>query len=299
MSITLNPGRVLLDEPAESYYRRELAMANYTGLKLISRKSPAHFKHWVEDPDADVVTPALAFGKALHCAILEPEVFARSYCILPADAPDRPTQAMLNAIKRSGSSQARIDWWSDWNAIHGAKTVLSAADYDRVQGMAESVRRHPMVGPALASAKREVTLRWSETVTLEDGTEVEVPCKARIDVWDDELMFFADPKSCESAHPHDFANAVAGYGYHIQHWHYGRGAEACGIPLKAFLFLAIESKAPYVCAAWPIDPAAEELGEKKRDAAMHTLARCLHTGQWPGYSDTLTPLSLPGWAFYD
>lgn len=299
MSLTVNPGRVILDESPEIYYRRELAMANYSGLKIIQRKSPAHFKHYIEQPEAEVETAAKRFGKALHCAILEPDVFVRTYCILPADAPDRPTAAMLNAIKRSGNSQARIDWWADWSAEHGHKQVLTATDYDRVQGMAESVRRHPMASAMLAGGKREVTLRWSETVTLEDGTEIEVPCKARIDLWDEELAFFADPKSCQDASPRGFANAVASYGYHMQHAHYGEGAKACGIDLNAFLFLAIESEAPYVCAAYPIDPAAEERGYQLRDAAMHTLARCLHYGTWPGYSDTLTPLSLPGWAFYD
>lgn len=291
-------GRLILNEAPERYYRRSLTVANNTGLKIIDERSPAHFKHWVEHPDADRETPALRFGKALHCAVLEPVVFDRTYCILPADAPDRPTQAMLNAKNPSASSLARMDWWAAWTAEHGDKTVLTASDYDRVLGMAESARRHPIAAGMLAGGKREVTLYWTEDVELPDGTVVAIECKARVDLWDEELAFFMDLKSTLDASAEGFGRSAVNYRYHVQHCHYGEGAKACGLDLRAFLFLAIESEPPYVCAPHTLPVALEEKGYELRDRSLRKQAACILSNTWPGYNDTgIITTAAPGWAF--
>lgn len=291
-------GRILLREPAEAYHARRLDEVNNSGMKVLDTRSPAHFRHWVEEPDAQRETPALRFGKALHSAVLEPDSFARIYCVLPWDAPDRPTRAMLEAKgKRSPNSEARIAWWSQWDADHPGSIVLAASDYDRIQRMAESARRHPIAAGMIEGGHREVTLRWSEPVELEDGTIVWLDCKARVDLWQPDLRFFMDLKSTDDASPEGFARSVTSYRYHVQHCHYVEGAKACGIDLRAFVFLAIESEAPYVCAPYVIDAAAEERGYQLRERAMRKQAECVRAGKWPGYSDTITELTLPGWAF--
>lgn len=291
-------GIILLDEPAEVYHQRVLGVANCGGLKIIDQQSPAHYAHWIADPEAGIETPALRFGKALHCAVLEPDVFARTYCVLPQDAPQRPTDAMRNAKTPSESSVARVEWWDSWDAEHAGAIMLSAADYDRVQGMAASARRHPVTAAMLDGGQREVTMRWTEAVELPDGDVVDVPCKIRVDVWHKSLRYFMDLKSTADASPEGFSRSVASYRYHVQHCHYSEGAKACGIDLRAFLFLAIESVAPFVVAPYGIDAAAEERGYQLRERAMQRLAVCTRANLWPGYSDQVTELSIPGWAFY-
>jgi len=293
-------GRVILDEPAEHYHGRHLNEVNNSGMKVIDTRSPAHFAHWVADPEAGVETPALRFGKALHCAVLEPDRFDADYCVLPAGAPDRPTAAMLNAKNPGASSLARQAWWSDWEAVHGQQIILAAADYERIRGMAESAHRNPVTAGLITAGHREVTLRWEEVVELPDGRMVPMQCKARIDNWLPELAMFVDVKSTADASPDAFGKSVASYRYHVQHCHYGEGAKACDVPLDHFVFLAIESEPPYVCEPYRIDAAAEERGYQLRDRAMQKQAQCLADGRWPGYSDgiTIPSLSLPGWAFY-
>lgn len=293
-------GRVILDEPGEVYYRRALDEVSNSGMKVIDTRSPAHFAHWVADPDAGAETPALRFGKALHCAVLEPERFALDYCVLPAGAPDRPTAAMLNAKNPGASSLARQAWWSDWDAAHGGQVILSAADYDRIRGMADSAHKNPITAGLISGGHREMTMRWEEVVDLPDGRVVPMQCKARVDNWLPELAMFVDVKSTADASPEAFGKSVASYRYHVQHCHYGAGSKACGISIDYFVFLAIESEPPYVCAPYRIDAAAEERGYQLRDRAMQRQAQCLADGQWPGYSDgaSISSVSLPGWAFY-
>lgn len=54
---------------------------NCSGLKLISSKTPAHFKY--QQSEQRKPTPAMIIGSAVHCATLEPEAFNERYIVAP------------------------------------------------------------------------------------------------------------------------------------------------------------------------------------------------------------------------
>lgn len=278
------------NEAPETYYQRRLDEASASGLKQMLR-SPAHFKHWCEHPDNDKQSPALTFGRAMHCAVLEPDVFARTYMILPADAPQRPTAAMLGAKKRSPESEARCAWWAAWDADNAGKIMLSASDYDRVQGMADSARSHPIARGLLAGGQREVTFRWQD-----EGTGLD--CKARADLYAPG-EFLLDLKSCRDASLEGFGRAVASYRYSLQLSHYLSGIRATGDAIRWFVFLAIESEAPYVCQPHILGPRTEQLGFDLRSRAITLQAECVRMGRWPGYSEGLMETEAPAWAHFE
>ena len=292
MNAALQPaaGRIILDEAPEVYYQRSLDVANSTGLKIIDGRSPAHFKYWVDHPEDEHDTPAKLFGKAFHCSTLEPDVFTRTYAVLPHDAPARPTAAMLKAAKPSPSSLERQDWWRNWEAKNGSRIVLPAEDYDRAQRMADSVRAHPVAAGLIVGGHREATLRWTDQ-------ETGVACKARID----NLIpkeFMVDAKSCIDASPEGFARAAASYRYDAQAAHYMDGARECGEPVDYYIVLAVESEPPFVCVPYYFGHVEEQRGWALRQRAIRKQAECLRTGEWPGYSNTLTQLTFPTWAHY-
>lgn len=282
-------GCVLLDEAPEVYYQRRLDEANASGLKLMLR-SPAHFAAWVADPSADKSSPALEFGRAFHMATLEPDVFDRSYVVVPADAPRYPTAAQWNAAKSSPDSLAAKDWWREFNEANAGKERLALTDYERARRMAESVREHPVAAGLLVGGDREVTFRWRDE-------ETGVACKARADLYlgGEYLM---DLKSCRDASHDGFARAVTTYQYSVQQAHYVSGIKACGDNIRWFLFLCVETDFPYVCQPYILDARAEELGFNLRTKAIKRQAECLRTGRWPGYSDEIAELSLPSYAYY-
>lgn len=279
------------DEPASDYYVRRLDEASASGLKQLLR-SPAHFKHWVENPDADKSSPALDFGRAFHMAVLEPERFASAYALPPANAPRYPTDAQWNAKgKRSPESQAAVDFWRDWNAENKGRERLSASDYDRIQGMAASVMAHPVARGLVQGGDRETTFRWVDE-------ETGIACKSRADLYASG-EFLMDLKSCRDASPDGFARAVATYGYATQQAHYVDGIRSNGDAIRWFVFLAVETEAPYVCQPHLLDARAEQHGFDQRQRAMRRLQNCLQTNHWPGYSDRLNELALPAYAFYN
>lgn len=289
------PVGVFPDEPAETYYVRRLDEASSSGMKVLDGKSPAHFKYWVENPDDDEESAALAFGKAFHCATLEPDVFDLTYAVLPEDAPQKPTAAMLAAYAKgtSGdSSKARIEWWQAWDADNVGRILLTAANYEKVRRMGESIRAHPVASGLILAGQRELTMRWVDEKTG-------VQCKARADLYDRDFGFLLDLKKTVSAHPEDFARSIIKYRYHVQHAHYADGARVLDLPLKHYVLLACEDVEPYVCAPYHIDAHAEMRGFEIRDRALERQAECLRTGKWPGYAERIRELTLPAYAFYD
>lgn len=278
-------------EAPERYYVRRLDEASASGLKQLNR-SAAHFAHWCRTPDDDKESAALTFGRAFHCATLEPDVFGRTYAVSEANAPPYPAARSWNAKgKRTPDSQAAVDYWTAWNANNPGRIRISRGDYDKARRMADSVRAHPVAAGLLVGGDREVTMRWTDPDTG-------IRCKSRKDLY---LRgeFVMDLKSCRDASAEGFARAVTAYSYDLQEAHYVEGAKQCGdLYLRHFIFLAVESEAPYVCQPYILDPAAEERGWNLRQRAIRRQAECLKTGRWPGYSDQLTELTLPAFAFY-
>lgn len=274
--------------PAD-YYPRHLNEASASGLKQMLR-SPAHFREWVTNPDADKTSPALEFGKVLHCAVLEPEVFAREYIVEPKDAPAYPQARSWASAKSAPDVERAKDFWRTWEADHKGMTRVSVADYDKVRRMADSAMSHPVARGLLVGGQREITFSWSDEATGID-------CKARADLY---LPgeFLMDLKSCRDASPEGFARAVASYCYDVQQANYLAGIRANGDSIRWMVFLAIESEAPYVCQPYILDVRAEERGWNLRQRALTKQAECLRTGRWPGYSEALNELALPAYAYY-
>lgn len=306
MNAQLQPapqGRVIYDEPAEVYYERRLDVANNSGLKIIDERSPAHYRYWVENPDDDKDGEYFDFGKLFHCAALEPDMVDARFGFTPNDAP-RDLRHLRNAKAPSKSTLESIAWWDDWEASNAGRIMVPVSSMDTARRMGDSLRSHVLRIPTergaitirgdelLAMCRREVTYRWTDPRTG-------VACKSRADLECGELAFGADLKSAIDASPEAFARAVARHRYHQQHVHYCDGAQAAGTPWRDFLFPVVEKNPPYVAAVYIIPAMAEERGRALRDRAMDTLARCLRDDHWPGYTNTITELNLPAWAYYD
>ncbi len=284
------PNRVILDEAPATYHQRRLDEASASGLKQMLR-SPAHFAHWCKTPDDDKESDALTFGRAFHCATLEPAVFIRTYAVVERGAPRYPTAAQWNAKgKRAPDSQAAVDYWTEWNANTAGRIRMSQTDYDRARWMADSARAHPVAAGLLTGGDREVTLRWQDE-------ETGLGCKARADLYAPG-EFLMDLKSCRDASAEGWGRAVASYHYDLQQAHYIEGVRRNGDAIRWFVFLAVESEAPYVAQPHVLDARAEERGWNLRQQAIKRQAECFKAGRWPGYSDELIETSLPTWAFY-
>ncbi len=156
--------------------------------------------------------------------------------------------------------------------------------------MVAALRAHPTASALLfGEGVSEITIKWTDP-------ETGIVCKSRGDRYVGELRTCVDLKTTEDAGPAGFAKSCASYGYHRQQAFYEDGFAAVGEPLDAFVFVAIEKRAPYLIGVYALDADAVGLGREWARRTLGTLAGCIERGDYPGYSEEIETLSLPRWA---
>ena len=260
--------------PPAVYYVRELGVASKSALDKL-HKSPAHYRSWVEGVEEEP-TPALVFGSALHCAVLEPSRFGDLYVFQPSDLGDGRTKE--GRAKREAFA-----------AEAAGRTVLTAADGARLQAMTRRLHVDRVLAELLADDawQAEVTISWEDR-------ETGILCKGRVDGLALTYGVALDLKSTEDASPQGFAKSVANFRYHVQAAMYQDGLKAHGVDVRKFVFAAIEKAPPFEGANYWLDQAAIDKGREAYQADLRTLADCIHNDEWPGY--TGGELRLPAWA---
>lgn len=261
-----------------------------SGLDLIAR-SPLHYWSAYLDPQREPreETPAMMLGTAIHSAVLEPQLFASDYVVVPEGAPKRPTKTQLSAKKPSDDTVAAIEWWREFDARYGGKTILTADDYDTCTSIQTNVRRHPAAQTLMKEGEAELSVYWRDD-------ETGVLCKCRPDWMNYQANVIVDVKSTEDASPEGFQRSIQKYGYHVQAaWYLDGFKAATGTAPKAFIFAAFEKKRPYATAFYYADADMIELGRILYRERLNAYAECLKRNSWPGYPAQLQAISLPAW----
>jgi exodeoxyribonuclease VIII len=161
--------------------------------------------------------------------------------------------------------------------------AVTQSDMALALSMAASVRVHPAAAALLAHGKAEQSFWWDDAATG-------LRCKCRPDWYDGTTV--VDLKTTTDASPAGFARSVATFRYHVQASHYLAGLHGA----ERFVFIAVEKTAPYAVAVYELDAAAMAAGDELRQRDMRVIADCQAISEWPGYGNTIQPLSLPSWA---
>ena len=270
-------------------YHAAFALSN-TGLSWLAR-SPEIFYARALDPNRppERERAGQLEGTLAHCAILEPEEFAKRYAVVPADAPRRPTEAQWNAKKPSDDSIKAMDWWRQWMADNAGRDVVTHDQYETAMRQAESVRRLPEVAELLSSGMPELSAFWEDRDTG-------VLCKCRPD-WTHDAgggVILLDVKTYSDASPREFSRQIARKGYYRQDAHYSTGFEiAAGVPVLGFVFVSVETEYPYASCAVMLDDTAKAQGRRECRRLTDLYAECLKRNEWPGYSSAIELVGLP------
>lgn len=273
--IPARPVGVYADVPFEEYLRWDAVSQSGLGELL---RSPAHMKASIESLDVSD-SDALRIGRAVHCAVLEPDAFAGSarFGVLPDGTDFRTTagKALRDKIKASGA------------------TAIKQPEYDKVCAMRDALFAHSAAGKLLKSdGPTELSLVWVDEATG-------VLCKARHDKHAASIGggVILDVKSTVDASAEEFAKSVYNFGYHRQGAFYLRGASALDLPVAHYAILAVEKEAPYAVAVFRLMEAALDAGDDEVGALLARYKRCEERGEWPAYPSTVQDLALPDWAW--
>lgn len=269
--LTAIPG-IYRDVPNEIYHQRHAGLVSKGALDEFHR-SPLHYKAWLTAPDGD--TEALLFGRAFHCALLEPERYSAEFASEPdfGDCRFKENKAARDA----------------WRAAHQGATLISADVSIHVAEMVKAVRAHELAGLMIREGEPETTIVWEDPFTG-------LRCKTRPDYHVKSRRMCVDFKSTLDASAAHFARDVAKYTYHAQDALYRAGFAAVNERIEHFIFVAVEKVPPYAVAIHSLDEDAVARGFSRVRGDIDRLAECIKADTWPGYPPNIQSISLPPWA---
>lgn len=249
----------------ESYHAAEGLSS--TGLKHLA-KSPAHYLEYRKNPPEQ--TPAMAFGSAVHRAVLENGLNDGS-------------------VKMVECSTRATKIFKDFAAQHPGALCLPEDEFKRLERVVRAVGSHPVARELLKGGKAEQSAFWER-----DG----ILCKCRPDYLRADDGIVIDLKTSADASNEGFQSSIMRYAYHWQSaWYLDGLSKLLGKPLENFVHLVVESEAPHGIGIYVLDNGSLDKAREDISRLMARYTECLHTGEWPSYPTQIQNLGIPHWAF--
>lgn len=249
---------------------------NWSKLKHL-RTSGLHFDHAQKTERED--TEALAMGRAVHCAILEPEHF--------------PARFVTYTESKSKGEGARKRWEA-FQAENADKTILSAEDHAKVWAIHSAVMAHPECQKVLSSgAFTEVPIAWTHPSGL--------LCKSRLDLITGDAAL-VDLKTARGISYRALQAQAWSLGYFHQFAFYRRalafalGKEPEAIPVYA---IAVESGSPHDVGVFAVCPESLAFADIDVGELCAKYLRCAERGEWLGQYPEIAELAAPDWVLRD
>jgi len=239
------------------------------------KRSPRHYlwnKQHKQQP-----TPAMIFGSAFHCFILEQERFKKDYAV------------MQNADGRTREGKA---YKEQFYLEHGGKEIITMEDYFTLQKMQEKLSKNVFAMELLnEQGEVEKPFLWQDEIS---GVQM----KAKMDkVCPD---FTLDLKTTINAQPDSFANTCFNE-YLTQPSVYVDARHQNGMKQGVFYFIAIEKEQPYGISIHKVARDFIEAGRMSYTTILQDYAYWLEMGSpdvdysWHAPKGYFT-LNLPSWA---
>lgn len=279
--VDVKPPLGLIHGLSNEAYHASLGISN-SGLVLIG-KSPRHYFGRYLDPlrPPPEPKPGQLEGTMFHAALFEPAEY--------------PLRYVAGPNVRRGTKV-----WDAFEAgLKPGQTAVKPDEFEQARAMARSMRSLQDVREILSKGHPEVSAYAEFEITDDDGEITKVLVRVRPD-WvfpvDDDSVILFDGKSCGDASNTEFARQIARKWYHHQAAFYiDVYQKASGKTVREFVFGQCETEWPYVgntCALYPEDI---EKGRELYRRNLQTYVRCLKSGEWPGYGETVQLISLPSW----
>lgn len=232
-------------------------------------KTPRHYQFKHLEGNQTEPTKPMIFGSAFHSYILERDKFNNEFVVIPH-------------FVGKGSRDKK----QTFELENSHKTIITMDDMKTIMGMYKSIQDHPIASKLINQyGLVEKQFNWTDP-------ETGAKCKCK----PDKIVgkYDIDLKSTDDASPNGFKFSAKKFRYHVQAAFYHDGLKANNIEVNTMVFIAVEKTAPYLVGLYFYESA--EMGEGRREYKenLKTYVECLSSGVWPGYSEKIMPLELPG-----
>lgn len=237
---------------ADYHAKHDYVSSSY--LKVLMNSTPDRANHERATPKDSA---AMAFGTAVHAAILTPTEFASGYRVAP------------EFDKRTKEGKAG---YADFIAsCDPATTFMSSDDYEKILELQKNLAKQQNIASLLeACHMREVSV-------FDAHSSPKLRC--RLDSYDPNRGAVIDLKTMRlPASEDNFRRALSVFGYGIQAAFYRNCCRGAGIEIKEFGFICMETLAPYEVRGFVLD---EEMMDMYETDVSVALANVLDKGTWP------------------
>lgn len=238
-------------------------------LKIMASRSPRHYRHAVDSYGITPPSPAMQLGTAVHCAILEPDVFATKYVVYPGK------------IRRGAQ-------WEEFQRLHEDHSIITASERETARTIADAVMDHQTARDLLKRGSPEVPLFWNDPHTG-------LVCKARADWLCVEDRVMVGIKTTREIGD-QFINQSARLMYHLSWAYYADGYHANFGHDPSMYEISVETTAPYDVVVYRIGDDVLVPGRAEYQRALGMIQECTASGVWPGYASEVVDMSIPAWA---
>lgn len=250
--------------PNKNYHATEGLSSS--GLKRLAQ-SPAHYREYKLNPPEP--TPSMAFGTAVHLAVLENGLDNGGILLAPGST--RSTSLYKDFVKANPTA-----------------ICLLEDEYSRVGSIVTAVKNHPTARELLSGGKAEQSAFWEQ-----DG----ILCKCRPDYLRNDGTVI-DLKTTGDASPEEFQRSIVKWGYHWQSaWYLDGLSKLLDKPLENFVHLVVETTAPFGIGIYVLDNGSLDKAREDISKLITRYTDSLHTGEWPAYSTAIQNIGIPHWAF--
>jgi len=268
------------ESAGEAEYHHVWDAWNVSRLKNLKR-TPAHCRYAIDNP-REKSSDAMRDGKALHCAVLEPESFDSRFALDP-ESPDggyprgwrntKDYKALKSEMLNSGITPLPLD-------ISEACMRLRDRLYETLSHARDLL---------MAQTGTEVSYAV-------DDPRTELRCKLRNDLEVRDAGMIVDLKKTESIA--GFERQLFNYGYYLSVPHYMDLMEAFEPGgWKHHAFLVVELDPPYEFRTLQLRPEAIEYARRQWHKLMDMAAECVASNRWPGYNRSVEYVDLPYWVY--
>lgn len=257
----------------EEEYRADKNFVSISELNILAR-SPKAFKNYQDGLAPFSKSKAQELGTLFHLCLLEPEKFEQK--VVKAPDLDRRTKAGRDAFAEVEAEAASL-----------GKILAKEEEILVCKAARDEVLTHSFVRDYFKTSVRvENAIYWTDV-------ETGVACKGRFDAHSLEFGLLDVKTTKDAAH---FSSSIGQYRYHRQASFYADGCSACGLPVPAFYWLAVELEPPnFHFAIYKCDDESIELGRREYKKLLKKLDDCRKHDFWPGLPSEIRTLGLPEW----
>lgn len=304
--LAVSPGCQIAYNQPDWVYRKAEGVSQ-SELKEVLR-SPAH---WLAryGPDAVPTFPSIAMiiGTALHCKVLEPQLFNSLFVDRSQKEKELTVTELKEALDAEGIEYKKTAkkpelvslLYPDGQPVD-KRTTLAPDDFRMVCGMADALRTHSVTGKWFEPGAANYTKANELSMYVEAAANpYGMPMKGRLDrlIKSSGGFVILDLKSTDDASPDAFMKKAFNLSYHLQAAYYTELVRrTLGVENVRFIFCAVERRAPHGIGLYEASEDFASYGAEKMAEGFKALRYAKESGIYSGYSDHIESLGLPAWA---